>query len=328
MKPVAVPVEKIISDKKNIREKQVNVKTKNIELDADKKKKEEERIELMTQFMLDPTSSATKLLEKRREMYELQEALQRDKDKFTEKEGQFKKTEEELRNRDEEFHKKIVEYYKNSFEKKIKDNYNYNNKLQEEHQNQTRLTGEIGELEQNNEKLKADLEKLKLIHESLKKYEEYLREVKEKHPDSFNDIGEIINKYENLTKIYNDLKSEEDKIRTKMKLDADEFRKRKQNLESNINKIISETAEIQKKIKETKDEKKKLENTVNLFEAKSNSVVSSLEQILLAIENIYSKCREKNDWTKHDIDKKEKKEKKGYKHEYQDRGNIFIYYLI
>ena len=41
--------------------------------------------------MLDPTSSATKLLEKRREMYELQEALQKDKEKFNEKETQFKK---------------------------------------------------------------------------------------------------------------------------------------------------------------------------------------------------------------------------------------------
>jgi len=154
------PIDKTLQDKRNLREKQVNVKSKNIELDADKKKKEEERIELMTQFMLDPTSSATKLLEKRREMYELQEALQRDKDKFAEKEGQFKKTEEELRNRDEEFHKKIVEYYKNSFEKKIKDNYNYNNKLQEEHQNQTRLTGEIEELEKNNEKLKTGINSL------------------------------------------------------------------------------------------------------------------------------------------------------------------------
>jgi hypothetical protein len=41
-------------------------------------------------------------------------------------------------------------------------------------------------------------------------------------------------------------------------------------------------------------------------------VVSSLEQILLAIENIYSKCREKKEWTQHEIDKKEFMHKKGY----------------
>ncbi len=93
------------------------------------------------------------------------------------------------------------------------------------------------------------MEKLKKIHDSLKKYEEYLKEVKDNHPDSFNDIGEIINKYENLTKIYEGLKQEEEKIRLKMKTEAEDFKKKKQNLESNINKIISETAEIQKKIK-------------------------------------------------------------------------------
>jgi len=93
------------------------------------------------------------------------------------------------------------------------------------------------------------LEKLRLIHQSLKKYEDYLKEVKDKHPDSFNDIAEIINKYENLTNIYNNLKSDEEKIRQRMTQEADEFRKKKQNLESSINKIISETAEIQKKIK-------------------------------------------------------------------------------
>lgn len=93
------------------------------------------------------------------------------------------------------------------------------------------------------------MEKLRLIHQSLKKYEDYLKEVKDKHPDSFNDIAEIINKYENLTNIYNNLKSDEEKIRQRMTQEADEFRKKKQNLESSINKIISETAEIQKKIK-------------------------------------------------------------------------------
>ena len=110
-------VDNIISDKKRSAEKNANMKYKQYESEIDRKKKDEDKIELMTQFMLDPTSSATKLLEKRREMYELQEALQKDKEKFNEKETQFKKTEEELRNRDEDFHKKICEYYQNTFEK-------------------------------------------------------------------------------------------------------------------------------------------------------------------------------------------------------------------
>ena len=88
-------VENIIEQKKKNAQKNSDMKFKQYESEIDKKRKDEDKIELMTQFMLDPTSSATKLLEKRREMYELQEALQKDKEKFNEKETQFKKTEEE-----------------------------------------------------------------------------------------------------------------------------------------------------------------------------------------------------------------------------------------
>ena len=122
-------VDNIINEKKKMAEKNGTMKFKQYESEIDKKRKDEDKIELMTQFMLDPTSSATKLLEKRREMYELQEALQKDKEKFNEKETQFKKTEEELRNRDEDFHKKICEYYMNTFEKKQTDAHVRKSKL-------------------------------------------------------------------------------------------------------------------------------------------------------------------------------------------------------
>ena len=52
------------------------------------------------------------------------------------------------------------------------------------------------------------------------------------------------------------------------------------------------------------------------MEANSNTVVSSLEMILLAVDNIYEKCSKKNNWTQHgdakefskfDVDIKDKK---------------------
>jgi len=60
-------------------------------------------------------------------------------------------------------------------------------------------------------------------------------------------------------------------------------------------------------------------------------VVSALEQILLAIENIYKKCNSKKEWTKHEIDKnekKEKKEKKSYKSEYHEKSNFVLFIII
>jgi hypothetical protein len=56
-----------------------------------------------------------------------------------------------------------------------------------------------------------------------------------------------------------------------------------------------------------KEEKKFVENEVASVEANSNSVVSSLEQILFAIDNIHRKCKEKKSWTQHEIDTSYKK---------------------
>jgi hypothetical protein len=54
-------VDNIISEKKKLAAKNADLKYKQYESEIDKKRKDEDKIELMTQFMLDPTSSATKL---------------------------------------------------------------------------------------------------------------------------------------------------------------------------------------------------------------------------------------------------------------------------
>lgn len=238
-----------IENKKNKINRIANTKTKQLENEANKKSKDEDKIELMTQFMLDPTSSATKLLEKRREMYELQEALQRDKEKFIEKEEQFKKTEEELRNRDDEFHKKIVEYYKNSFEKKQTDSYNYNQKLEEEMNLQKTLESTIANLDKKNEKLRYDLEKLKRIHESLKKYEEFLKNVKDKYPENFKDINDIISSYKTLKDTYENIKEEENAARKRKEEEKLTFQRMKKEYDSRINNIISLISQTQQELK-------------------------------------------------------------------------------
>ena len=58
----------------------------------------------------------------------------------------------------------------------------------------------IASLNTKNEKLKEDLEKLKLIHDKLRAYEDFLKKVKEKHPESLNDLNGVIEKYKKINK--------------------------------------------------------------------------------------------------------------------------------
>ena len=276
-----------------------NIKLRQYENEIEKKKRDEDKIELMTQFMLDPTSSATKLLEKRREMYELQEALQKDKEKFNEKETQFKKTEEELRNRDEDFHKKICDYYMNTFEKKQNDAHANSEKIKTERKATLEMEEKIANLKTKNEKLKEDLEKLKLIHDKLRAYEDFLKKVKDKHPESFNDLNGVIEKYKILEDKYNEIKKETEMSKKQKEQEKIKFRLEKSELEGKINVLISNIQTIQGELKDLKEKKKDLESEVTMMEANSNTVVSSLEMILLAVDNIYEKCAKKSAWTQH-----------------------------
>lgn len=317
-------IEDLIMEKKKNAEKNANIKFKQYENEIEKKKRDEDKIELMTQFMLDPTSSATKLLEKRREMYELQEALQKDKEKFNEKEIQFKKTEEELRNRDEDFHKKIVEYYMNTFEKKQSDAHANTEKIKQEKKATGEMEEKIQNLKTKNDKLRKDLEKLKLIHEKLRAYEDFLKKVKDKHPESFSDLNGVIEKYKVLETKFKEIKEETDEAKKKKEAEKSKFRSEKSALEGKINELIGNIQKIQTQLKELKEKKKNLENEVSLMEANSNTVVSSLEMILLAVDNIYEKCTKKSAWTQHGdlkdfakIDNDSKDKKKAY----QERVN-------
>ena len=276
-----------------------NIKFRQYENEIEKKKRDEDKIELMTQFMLDPTSSATKLLEKRREMYELQEALQKDKEKFNEKETQFKKTEEELRNRDEDFHKKICDYYMNTFEKKQNDAHANSEKIKTERKATLEMEEKIANLKTKNEKLKEDLEKLKLIHDKLRAYEDFLKKVKDKHPESFNDLNGVIEKYKILEDKYNEIKKETEMAKKQKEDEKIKFRLEKSELEGKINTLISNIQTVQGQLKDLKEKKKDLESEVTMMEANSNTVVSSLEMILLAVDNIYEKCAKKSAWTQH-----------------------------
>jgi len=299
----------IAKQSKRIKNMEENAENKMREMipDMEKRLTDDEKIEIMTQFMLDPSSSATKLLEKRREMYELQEALQRDKEKFNDKEAQFKKTEEDLRMRDEEFHKKIVEYYKNSHEKRTGEKSSHQQKIANENNTKNTLKKEIKALELGNKKLKDDLDKMKEIYDSLREYEEFLKKVKDKQPDNYSDVTDIIVKYNTLESTLKELEESGKQMTKRKEEERNNFRNKKAEYENRINQVLGEINLIQQNLKEQKERKKILENEVTQFEKNSNNISSSLEQILLAIQNIHKKCDENSkNWTRHEQEFNEK----------------------
>jgi hypothetical protein len=70
-------------------------------------------MELGIQHMnLDEVSPATRLLEKRRQMFEVQEALETQKEEFARREELFKRREEALRKQDLELQQQLIRFNK------------------------------------------------------------------------------------------------------------------------------------------------------------------------------------------------------------------------
>ena len=204
----------------------------------------------------------------------------------------------------------------NTFEKKQTDAHANSEKIKAEKKATAEMEEKIIALKSKNEKLKQDLDKLKIIHDKLRAYEDFLKKVKDKHPESFSDLNGVIEKYRVLEDKYNEIKKETDSAKIQKEREKVKFREEKSKLESQINGLISNIQNVQGQLKELKEKKKNLENEVTMMEANSNTVVSSLEMILLAVDNIYEKCSKKNNWTQHgdakefskfDVDSKDKK---------------------
>ena len=61
-------------------------------------------------LVIDHVSAATRLLEKRRQMFEVQEALNSQKEEFTRREDAFRRREEALRRKDLELQESLIKF--------------------------------------------------------------------------------------------------------------------------------------------------------------------------------------------------------------------------
>ncbi|CAK0846528.1 unnamed protein product [Prorocentrum cordatum] len=136
------------------------------------------------QLFFDNVSPATRLLEKRRQMYEVQDALETHKARFAKEEEQFKKKEEQLRSKDLQLQHQLFR-----FNKFLQDNEAKRRRAE------TRASEEVAQIKLKDEEideLERQLEESQLECMSLEqdvdkntKYEEFLERVKETDADNY-----------------------------------------------------------------------------------------------------------------------------------------------
>jgi len=251
------------------------------------------------QLFFDNVSPATRLLEKRRQMYEVQDALENHKARFNKEEEQFRKKEEQLRTKDLQLQHQLFR-----FNKFLQDNEAKRRRAEtraaEEAAQIKQKDEEIGELEQQLEDNKQECKNLEEDVEKNTKYEEFLERVKATDADNYFEIQDLVTRYETLESANKDLmelQTQSENRIEELRKQYNEYRKEQDDAEidirNNMDRLRSELDEKQKT-------RQQLQHEVDAATQESSKHSLYFGQILMSVENIHIRCTKKGKGIQHD----------------------------
>ncbi|BDA40597.1 Coiled-coil domain-containing protein 42 homolog [Coccomyxa sp. Obi] len=163
-----------------------------------------------TSFLPSHVSPATRLLEKRRETFEIQEALEKQKQQFARKEEEFRAREDSLKRRDLELQDSMIR-----FSKFLQDNEAKRvravKKVTDEKKMRESKEREIEEVQSSLEQVKTLTEKTREALQRFIRYEDYLENVLDS-TEEFHEIGEIMLRHATLQATNIDLMEQQQRV--------------------------------------------------------------------------------------------------------------------
>jgi len=142
-------------------------------------------------LLLDYVSPATRLLEKRRQMFEVQEALDAQKEEFRRREDAFRRREDALRRRDLELQESLIKFNKFLQENESK-RHRALKRASDERKHIESKEQELGELKKKMEERSGEEEVLRGELEKHLRYQDYLEEVIHFHAKDFPEIEDLL----------------------------------------------------------------------------------------------------------------------------------------
>jgi DNA repair exonuclease SbcCD ATPase subunit len=146
----------------------------------------------------DSISPATRLLEKRRNMYEVQKNFEDQKKEYQDKEKRFHEQENELRQKDFLIQENLIKFSTFLQQQEMRKKKDQELKGLEEKKIE-QLEEEILEKNQLHELYQAKAKRIEDKVNAMKKYETFLERVKDQNPDEIGEIQDILSRYKQLS---------------------------------------------------------------------------------------------------------------------------------
>jgi len=246
---------------------------------------------LPTTLMFDHVSPATRLLEKRRQMFEVQEALNAQKDEFNRREDAYRRREDGLRRKDLELQESLIKFNKFLQENESKRNRALRRAADERKQQDAKDI----EIQRYEQQLKEKLLEESLLKQELEKnlqYQDYLENVCQSMSKYFPEISDILSRYRTLRDANMQLlasKEQDDLERDMKERDFSLFNKDKTNQLLNQNNEIAEMQIAYEKVIE-KGAVIQKERDKQRGEASDKSL--TLGAVLSGVSNVLNRCEQ------------------------------------
>lgn len=125
----------------------------------------------------------------------------------------------------------------------------------------------------------------------MRKYEEFLEQVREKYPDEFTDIGDILTRYNTLRNSYTELTER----RRRLEEDNENLKRRKDELDKqskeNILELNISISHLQKRLDEAEAERMNLQKNVEQEGYLTSGKQLEMGNMISTIDNIFDRCR-------------------------------------
>eukprot|EP00197_Chlamydomonas_leiostraca_P014764 CAMPEP_0202871526 /NCGR_PEP_ID=MMETSP1391-20130828/18943_1 /ASSEMBLY_ACC=CAM_ASM_000867 /TAXON_ID=1034604 /ORGANISM="Chlamydomonas leiostraca, Strain SAG 11-49" /LENGTH=287 /DNA_ID=CAMNT_0049552355 /DNA_START=77 /DNA_END=937 /DNA_ORIENTATION=+ len=240
-------------------------------------------------LVLDHVSPATRLLEKRRQMFEVQEALEAQKQEFNRKEEVFKRREEALKLKDLELQESLIRFSKFLQENDSK-RARAEKKAADEIKARLAKEKEIEGLTQQLEELRAEKERMHEVLEKNMRYQRYLEGVLEV-ADEYQEAGDLLARHATLRATNADLKDHQRKcselaesIRAELAL----YVKHKTDEILALNNVL---ARAKKELEGCEGDALVQESRKDASLAVASAKTLEYGQVVLSTDNIFSRCR-------------------------------------
>ncbi|CAE7587123.1 FAP73 [Symbiodinium natans] len=243
------------------------------------------------QLFFDNVNPATRLLEKRRQMYEVQDALENQKARFAKEEDQFRKKEEQLRVKDLQLQNQLVKFNKFLQDNEAKRQRSEKRAAEEAAQIKQK-DDEILDLEKQLEDSKALCSKLEEEKDRNMKYEEFLELVKETC-DDYAEISEIVERHSTLEGANIDLSELQADSETRIEELRNQFQIYKKEQEMEMMELRNKVAILQIELDECQKKRQQLQHEFDEVTQEDSRDSLFFGQILMSVENLFLRCTTK-----------------------------------